>query len=127
MVRSTKQTKSVARKSEDNEEQSRPQQQRCILDAFPRLEEDQLTPNEMWWSQHFDWLKDCGYLLRPRYAPNWVPSWKGTKKERFSCEDSIVPMVGVHEENCVVPGLFLFSFLPKYLMLRVCPTAHMSR
>ncbi|KAL4064821.1 hypothetical protein V8B97DRAFT_2025923 [Scleroderma yunnanense] len=30
-------------------------------------------------------LKDSGYLLRPRYTPGWVPSWKGTKKDGFLC------------------------------------------
>ena len=53
----------------------------------------QLTASERWWSQHFEWLKGSGYLLRPRYAPNWVPSWRGTKKSMFSCEDSSVPKV----------------------------------
>ncbi|KAL4068187.1 hypothetical protein J3A83DRAFT_4359948 [Scleroderma citrinum] len=33
--------------------------------------------------QYADFLKDSGYLLRPRYTPGWVPSWKGTKKDGF--------------------------------------------
>ncbi|KAH7889023.1 hypothetical protein F5I97DRAFT_1935400 [Phlebopus sp. FC_14] len=39
---------------------------------------------------HYQWLRDRGYLLRPRYAPDWVPSWRGTKKNRFLCEDGKV-------------------------------------
>lgn len=52
-----------------------------------------LSENELWWSRHFHWLKDRGYLLRPRYAPDWVPSWRGTKKDRFSCEDNVTSKV----------------------------------
>ena len=52
-----------------------------------------LSENELWWTRHFQWLKDCGYLLRPRYAPDWVPSWRGTKKRKYSCEDSVLSMV----------------------------------
>ncbi|KAG1836425.1 hypothetical protein F4604DRAFT_1910294 [Suillus subluteus] len=28
-----------------------------------------------------------GYLLRSRYAPDWVPSWEGTERNPFTCED----------------------------------------
>lgn len=52
-----------------------------------------LSENELWWTRHFHWLKDRGYLLRPRYAPDWVPSWRGTKKGIYSCEDSATAMV----------------------------------
>jgi hypothetical protein len=46
-----------------------------------------LTENETWWCQHYLWLKSQGYLLRPRYAPDWVPSWEGTDRNPFACED----------------------------------------
>jgi len=90
------------RKAQKNdEEQCRLEQERRIFDALPPLDEDQLAPNEIWWSQHFEWLRDHGYLLRPRYAPNWVPSWKGSKKSRFSCEDSNIPIVSTLKQTCV--------------------------
>ena len=57
------------------------------LDTVP------LSENELWWTRHFQWLKDRGYLLRPRYAPDWVPSWLGTKKGMSSCEDSATAVV----------------------------------
>jgi len=47
-----------------------------------------LGPGESWWTDHYLWLKDCGYLLRPRYAPDWVPSWRGTNKDWGDFEDS---------------------------------------
>ncbi|EGO25686.1 hypothetical protein SERLADRAFT_415165 [Serpula lacrymans var. lacrymans S7.9] len=46
---------------------------------------------ESWWCQQYQWLKETGYLLRPRYAPGWVPSWQDTKKRWVECEDSQVP------------------------------------
>lgn len=60
------------------------------LEAFggvssPRV--GQLSEPEIWWRQHFCWLKDRGYLLRQRYSPDWSPSWLGIKKSKFACED----------------------------------------
>ena len=77
--------------------QPRLQEQRPFDDRVPPPEVNHLAPNEIWWSQHFGWLKDRGYLLRPRYAPGWVPSWKGTKKKKLLCEDSQIPVVSVLE------------------------------
>lgn len=60
------------------------------LQAFGEVytpKDGRLTKSERWWSQHYEWLKGCGYLLRPRYEPGWVPSWQGTRKNRFKCED----------------------------------------
>ncbi|KAI0040837.1 hypothetical protein FA95DRAFT_1502249, partial [Auriscalpium vulgare] len=32
---------------------------------------------EKWWIKHREWLQECGYILsRPRYQPDWTPSWK---------------------------------------------------
>lgn len=30
---------------------------------------------EIWWSDHYDWLKSCGYVLRPRFRPDFTPSY----------------------------------------------------
>jgi hypothetical protein len=38
-----------------------------------------LNEGETWWRDRQKWLQDCGYMLRPRYRPGWVPSWKDTK------------------------------------------------
>ncbi|KAG2051565.1 hypothetical protein BDR06DRAFT_983513 [Suillus hirtellus] len=46
-----------------------------------------LTAYEVWWCQQYQWLKRKGYLLRPRYAPEWVPSWEGLRCHPFTCED----------------------------------------
>ncbi|KAJ8588515.1 hypothetical protein M405DRAFT_882102 [Rhizopogon salebrosus TDB-379] len=46
-----------------------------------------LSASEVWWCQQYQWLKARGYLLRPRYAPEWIPSWDGSQRDPFSCED----------------------------------------
>ncbi|KAG1885163.1 hypothetical protein F4604DRAFT_1648090 [Suillus subluteus] len=46
-----------------------------------------LSVYEVWWCQQYQWLKAHGYLLRPRYAPEWVPSWEGSQRHPFTCED----------------------------------------
>lgn len=63
------------------------------LEAFGKVYNAGLLEPEIWWSQHYEWFKEHGYLLRPRYAPGWTPSWKGTKKSRFMCEDGAVSEV----------------------------------
>ncbi|KAJ6611269.1 hypothetical protein B0H10DRAFT_1918894, partial [Mycena sp. CBHHK59/15] len=45
---------------------------------------------ELFWLDHCEWLKEKGYLLRPRYQPGWVPSWIGTTKKPWDCEDGLV-------------------------------------
>ena len=41
------------------------------------------------WRDNYQWLHDRGYQLRPRYSPDWMPSWIGTKKYHGACEDGI--------------------------------------
>ena len=42
---------------------------------------------EIFWRDHQPWLQENGYMLRPRLRPGWVPSWKGTRKFWWYCED----------------------------------------
>ncbi|KAG6884142.1 hypothetical protein C0993_000979 [Termitomyces sp. T159_Od127] len=46
------------------------------------LEAGQLSEKEIFWRDHYNFLKDRGYTLRNRYNPDWVPSWK-IQKEFF--------------------------------------------
>ncbi|OSD07009.1 hypothetical protein PYCCODRAFT_1464131 [Trametes coccinea BRFM310] len=46
-----------------------------------------LADDEIWWRDHQVWLEQCGYMLRPRFRPGWVPSWQGTDRNPLSCED----------------------------------------
>ncbi|KAJ7456923.1 hypothetical protein FB451DRAFT_1510273 [Mycena latifolia] len=34
------------------------------------------APEELFWVSRYDSFKARGYLLRPRYHPDWKPSWK---------------------------------------------------
>ncbi|KAH7906861.1 hypothetical protein BJ138DRAFT_1161597, partial [Hygrophoropsis aurantiaca] len=54
-----------------------------------------LGDTEHIWCIHYEWLQASGYLLRPRYAPGWTPSWEGTSKFWFECEDGQIPVVCV--------------------------------
>ncbi|KAG9098987.1 hypothetical protein FRC06_005777, partial [Ceratobasidium sp. 370] len=40
------------------------------------------------WVTFQPYLLSKGYQLRPRYQPDWVPSWKATGANPLSCEDS---------------------------------------
>lgn len=52
-----------------------------------------LLHGEIFWHEHATWLKECGYELRPRFRPGWVPSWIVMKKDPYLCEDSSSGMV----------------------------------
>ncbi|EED77210.1 predicted protein, partial [Postia placenta Mad-698-R] len=49
-----------------------------------------LVEAEYFWRDRYQWLQEHGYLLRPRYKPDWVPSWQGTKKDYSDCEDGLM-------------------------------------
>ena len=53
------------------------------------LEKGGLDGGEAFWRENYQFLLDHGYQLRPRYSPNWVPSWIGTNKDHRYCEDGI--------------------------------------
>ncbi|KAJ3481942.1 hypothetical protein NLI96_g7315 [Meripilus lineatus] len=40
------------------------------------IDSKKLLPHEFWWRDHQPWLAEKGYMLRPRYSPDWEPSWK---------------------------------------------------
>ncbi|KAJ6538869.1 kinase-like domain-containing protein [Mycena vulgaris] len=53
---------------------------------------EELTESEIYWRDHYDWLKECGYQLRPRFRPGWIPSWKtDPRKHAALCEDTWRP------------------------------------
>ncbi|KAL4249024.1 hypothetical protein ABKN59_007332 [Abortiporus biennis] len=39
------------------------------------------------WVQQQPWLEEQGYMLRPRYRPGWIPSWKSKNDLPFRYED----------------------------------------
>ncbi|KAL6303405.1 hypothetical protein BKA93DRAFT_341682 [Sparassis latifolia] len=48
-----------------------------------------LLPNEIFWRDRQPYLEENGYLLRPRYRPEWSPSWLKMNVTPAFCEDSI--------------------------------------
>ena len=46
-----------------------------------------LDPREVWWRDRYEQLSNHGYLLRPRYSPQWTPSWKTSNRDWTDCED----------------------------------------
>ncbi|THU85941.1 hypothetical protein K435DRAFT_969298 [Dendrothele bispora CBS 962.96] len=57
------------------------------MSATSRFSGD-LNDAESFWRDHASWLQERGYQLRPRYQPDWKPSWlDGKKRSRFEYED----------------------------------------
>jgi len=54
---------------------------------------NKLLSSEIIWREHYSWLKERGYQLRARYAPDWTPSWKKTGKSALRSEDGHPLMV----------------------------------
>ena len=52
-----------------------------------------LLPGEVYWKDRYFFLDGCGYALRPRYHPDWKPSWIGTNRDPMFCEDSATLIV----------------------------------
>ncbi|CCM03897.1 uncharacterized protein FIBRA_06048 [Fibroporia radiculosa] len=53
----------------------------------------ELQPEEYFWRDHQRWLQEQGYMLRSRYSPDWVPSWKEKHKPFWQCDDGQAIMV----------------------------------
>lgn len=49
-----------------------------------------LTPIEVKWRDRQPFLEAKGYMLRPRYRPGWVPSWKGSDLQALTAEDAML-------------------------------------
>jgi hypothetical protein len=59
-----------------------------IIREPPNPDIVKLTINEIWWRDHQKWLETKGYMLRPRYRPDWQPSWLTNGEYWYNCEDS---------------------------------------
>ena len=53
-----------------------------------------LMEDEVFWKDQQVWLQEKGYMLRPRYHPNWVPSAQTKPGPARIHEDTICPLVG---------------------------------
>ncbi|KAF8211895.1 hypothetical protein K438DRAFT_1708118 [Mycena galopus ATCC 62051] len=48
-----------------------------------------LGDQELFWAKHQPFLQSCGYMLRRRYRPGWIPDVL-TGKSVLHCEDSLI-------------------------------------
>lgn len=61
-----------------------------------KLYNGELNDDEIWWRDHQVWLQERGYMLRPRYRPDWVPSWHQDERKFYNvCEDGKFIMVSI--------------------------------
>ena len=64
------------------------QQQRIdSLDQPPGRQPGDLDIREVWWAERQEALEAAGYMLRARYRPGWIPSWRGTNQFYLDVED----------------------------------------
>ena len=57
-----------------------------------------LSGSEVWWRDRYRELESRGYSLRPRYHPDWEPSWERSGMDYSRVEDgqpSLVSVVGL--------------------------------
>ncbi|KAJ7680941.1 hypothetical protein DFH06DRAFT_1032188 [Mycena polygramma] len=67
----------------------------------------QLASYELFWRDSYYWLKDRGYLLRPRYVPGWVPPWKSSMTMGFFEESALPITPSVLDATRVSDGSFV--------------------
>ncbi|KAG8920047.1 hypothetical protein FRC01_000951 [Tulasnella sp. 417] len=68
---------------------------------------ERLAEFELPWLARYEFLKERGYLLRPRYRPGWVPSWITDPSLRpIFCEDwFFLAHVGLLDAQRISDGL----------------------
>ena len=59
-----------------------------VLDVF-YSRAGKINEIEVNWRDRYMFLLSQGYRLRPRYHPDWSPSWLGTSLKPWDCEDAI--------------------------------------
>ncbi|KAH9166399.1 hypothetical protein EDB89DRAFT_2232929 [Lactarius sanguifluus] len=53
----------------------------------PNRQAGTLVMTERWWGDRYNEIAERGYKLRPRYHPEWEPSWFKTGKDFYTVED----------------------------------------
>ena len=54
-----------------------------------------LVMTELWWRDRYTDLEKRGYRLRPRYHPQWQPSWPRTGQDFYNAEDGQATIVRI--------------------------------
>ncbi|KAI0296104.1 kinase-like domain-containing protein [Multifurca ochricompacta] len=72
--------------------------------ASPRASREigTLFGSELWWKNYYPEIEGHGYRLRPRYHPEWNPSWRISGRDFFAVEDG-QPLLsrGVMDATCL--------------------------
>lgn len=71
----------------------RPPRLAIFHDLDAQLYPPELNEDEQIWRDRYSFFLDCGYQLRPRYVPEWTPSWIGTQLDPSYCEDAVEHVV----------------------------------
>jgi len=66
-----------------------------IVSEPPNRKVGALVMTELWWRDRYDEVAQHGYKLRPRYQPNWKPSWLKSGKDFYAVEDGQPTIVRV--------------------------------
>jgi hypothetical protein len=61
----------------------------------PNRQVGTLVTTEQWWRYRYNEIAEHGYELRPRYHPNWQPSWLKSGKDFYTVEDGQPTIVRV--------------------------------
>ena len=73
-----------------------------------RILPEELDPREVWWRDRYKQLSNYGYLLRPRYSPQWVPSWKTSDTAWTDSEDGKrLEVCKISSYRCTSPHVFI--------------------
>ena len=73
----------------------------------PNNQEGALVTINQWWRDHYNEIAEHGYQLRPRYHPNWEPSWLKSGKDFYTVEDGQATIVRV----AVMAFLFFSAYV----------------
>ncbi|KAG6809342.1 hypothetical protein H0H92_000633 [Tricholoma furcatifolium] len=60
-----------------------------VVHDYKRPKNGELNEIEVFWRKYTPLFKERGYTVRPRYRPDWIPSWWNTSKDWEDCEDAI--------------------------------------
>ncbi|KAJ7502424.1 kinase-like domain-containing protein [Mycena galericulata] len=72
------------------------------------IAEGRLISAEIFWRDHYSWLKESGYLLRPRYSPGWTPPSKAIRRRNLDIEELVMPLpTGVMDATRLSDGSYV--------------------
>ncbi|KAL4244330.1 hypothetical protein ABKN59_010149 [Abortiporus biennis] len=70
----------------------------------PRFDPTKLLSHEEFWRDHQVWLQQQGYMLRPRYKPDWIPTWESSYPYYLTHQDGIATLgIAADPRNHCVP------------------------